>query len=667
MPSPAGDPSCCCPARPGTGKTRLAEDVLAGRRGRDVRPRRGDAGGLAVRADHGRAARLSAHATRGGLDALRPARAAPRAAAARARRRRATSDDRATLFEAIRCGLAAMVSRRPAAMLLDDLQWSDEATLELLAALAPAIARHAAARRRRLPLRRGPARASAAAPAQRPAPRARAGRADARAAQRPRDRAARRSSCSATAPSPRLVGALHDRTGGVPFFVEELTAALRAGERLRRRPRRARARPRRRRPPAPDRPRRRAACRPRRSRDAGAARRGGRGRGGDRRSTSTSSPALGAEDGPGRAARRPASLVETEPGRAAFRHPLARDAIYDDVPWLRRRALHRAARGRARATAVTTARRSPRTGSPRATRPVRSTALLAGDRRARGGPRPSRRDAARAPGARPLAGGRARRRADRGRRAPRAPRGAGRGPRRGGARQREVVARGAPRARAGRWPTPSGASPGSTRCRATAPRALAARRVAAEAYAANGLPGEAAAERLVAAGYLQSAGHHSDGRRDRAARRRRGAPAPSAPTCARGRWGSRASRSVKGGAFDAGIEIIRAGLVAGARARADARGGGGLPAARHRARDRRRLRRARARPSGRRSGCASARRRRAGAGLPELHGLRPARARRLGPGRGALRRADRDRCVAGRDARRRRRPRGGPRCGAADR
>ena len=39
-------------------------------------------------------------------------------------------------------------------------------------------------------------------------------------------------------------------------------------------------------------------------------------------------------------------------------------------------------------------------------------------------------------------------------------------------------------------------------------RALAARRVAADAYAANALPAEAAAERLVIAGYLQSAGSH---------------------------------------------------------------------------------------------------------------------------------------------------------------
>ena len=48
------------------------------------------------------------------------------------------SDDRATLFEAVRCGLVAMVRRRPTAMLLDDLQWSDEATLELLARWARA-------------------------------------------------------------------------------------------------------------------------------------------------------------------------------------------------------------------------------------------------------------------------------------------------------------------------------------------------------------------------------------------------------------------------------------------------------------------------------------------------------------------------------------------------
>jgi predicted ATPase len=34
-------------------------------------------------------------------------------------------------------------------------------------------------------------------------------------------------------PSLTLARALHDRTGGIPFFIEELTAALLAGDRLR--------------------------------------------------------------------------------------------------------------------------------------------------------------------------------------------------------------------------------------------------------------------------------------------------------------------------------------------------------------------------------------------------------------------------------------------------
>ena len=33
-------------------------------------------------------------------------------------------------------------------------------------------------------------------------------------------------------------------------------------------------------------------------------------------------------------------IVETEPGRAAFRHALVRGAIYEDIQWLRRRELH---------------------------------------------------------------------------------------------------------------------------------------------------------------------------------------------------------------------------------------------------------------------------------------------------------------------------------------
>jgi len=49
------------------------------------------------------------------------------------------TEDRATLFEAIRCALRTMVAGRSGAMLLDDVQASDEATLELLATLAPGL------------------------------------------------------------------------------------------------------------------------------------------------------------------------------------------------------------------------------------------------------------------------------------------------------------------------------------------------------------------------------------------------------------------------------------------------------------------------------------------------------------------------------------------------
>ena len=34
-------------------------------------------------------------------------------------------------------------------------------------------------------------------------------------------------------------------------------------------------------------------------------------------------------------------IGECEDGKAAFRHALAREALYRDVPWLRRRTLHR--------------------------------------------------------------------------------------------------------------------------------------------------------------------------------------------------------------------------------------------------------------------------------------------------------------------------------------
>src|SRR6266545_1127699 len=92
--------------------------------------------------------------------------------------------DRATLFESLRCALATIASRSPAVILLDGLQWSDDATLELLGALdADGTAALAAA-------------------------------------------------VLGTPPSPALARTLHDRTQGVPFFVEELAGALQSGARL---------------------------------------------------------------------------------------------------------------------------------------------------------------------------------------------------------------------------------------------------------------------------------------------------------------------------------------------------------------------------------------------------------------------------------------------------
>ena len=76
----------------------------------------------------------------------------------------APASDRATLFEAVRAAIAHLARERLVLLVLDDLQWSDDATLELLAALAEPLARDVGAGGRRLPLRR-PAARSRAAPA----------------------------------------------------------------------------------------------------------------------------------------------------------------------------------------------------------------------------------------------------------------------------------------------------------------------------------------------------------------------------------------------------------------------------------------------------------------------------------------------------------------------
>ena len=111
-------------------------------------------------------------------------------------------------------------------MVLDDLQWSDDATLELLPALAESLAglplllvaayrsdglpRDHMLRRVRHELRRG-------------------GRLDEIALgplEPGETRRAAASRSSRATPAPSLARAIHDRTQGVPFFVEELARAL---------------------------------------------------------------------------------------------------------------------------------------------------------------------------------------------------------------------------------------------------------------------------------------------------------------------------------------------------------------------------------------------------------------------------------------------------------
>ncbi len=137
----------------------------------------------------------------------------------------APDSDRGTIFEAIRCAFAHLAAAEPAVVILDDLQWSDETTLELLAALAPALRempvlvlgvyrtdglpREHRLRWLRNELRRGGLLEELAL--------------------EPLDVdgvGEQLQELLPEPPSPALVRAIHDRTMGSPFFVEELVAAL---------------------------------------------------------------------------------------------------------------------------------------------------------------------------------------------------------------------------------------------------------------------------------------------------------------------------------------------------------------------------------------------------------------------------------------------------------
>ena len=249
----------------------------------------------------------------------------------------AAESERATIFEAVRCAFAHLSAEEPAIVVLDDLQWSDETTLELLAALAEPLRQLsvlviAAYRSDGLPrdhrlrwlrneLRRGGnLRELTLEPLDRPAV------GELIRELLPED------------PSPALVRTIHDRTMGSPFFVEELIGALQARKALR---------PGRRglelaeqdEVPVPDSIREAVLV-------------GISDLSPEAREAAETAAVLGPQIDLSLAAELvPASglaelveaglLEEPETGQAAFRHALAQEALYAEVPWVRRRDLHR--------------------------------------------------------------------------------------------------------------------------------------------------------------------------------------------------------------------------------------------------------------------------------------------------------------------------------------
>jgi hypothetical protein len=248
------------------------------------------------------------------------------------------SADRGTLLEAVRCAFEQLAAGAHDAVVLDDLQWSDDATLELLPALAEALGslsllvvgvyrsdglpRDHTLRRVRHELRR-------------------AGRLDeiTLAALEPEQTAELLEQILRGRPAPSLVRTVQDRAHGIPFFVEELARALRVSSAL--------ATGRRGLElagdgdvPVPDTVRdavlvSAAELTPEARAAAEAAAVAG---------DAFELEVVGAiASAAGLAELLESGLIaETAPGRAAFRHALTREALYADVPWLQRRALHRA-------------------------------------------------------------------------------------------------------------------------------------------------------------------------------------------------------------------------------------------------------------------------------------------------------------------------------------
>ena len=245
--------------------------------------------------------------------------------------------DSTTLREAVRCALVSIAAEDGALVALDDLHWSDAATLEFLAELAPTLsevpllivgayrtdelAREHPLRRLRNELRRG--RALVEVPLD-PLDDA--------------DMAAMLEEVLGGAPSPPLVRTIQERSQGLPFFVEELASALesegrlqegRAGLELAEGSEVT----------VPDTIRDAVLLRCADLSTAGRSAAEAAAVAGDRFELEA---VVELADEPSVGELLEHGLVhECSDGVGAFRHALVRDALYRDVPWIRRRALHR--------------------------------------------------------------------------------------------------------------------------------------------------------------------------------------------------------------------------------------------------------------------------------------------------------------------------------------
>lgn len=200
----------------GVGKTRLVTEVLAGWDGCVLRAAATAGGGAYAPV----AEVLRAAAERFGADllsdqarALLPELGAPHGV------------DGPALVAAIRRTLRDVARQQPTVVVLEDLHWADAATTELLPALAPAteggpllligtyrneaLARDHPVRRMRTDLRRSGGLTEVAL---RPLPRSGTAELLSAALGRPAE--------------PALLNAVHSRSDGLPFFIEELLAAL---------------------------------------------------------------------------------------------------------------------------------------------------------------------------------------------------------------------------------------------------------------------------------------------------------------------------------------------------------------------------------------------------------------------------------------------------------